>query len=186
MGVTVVAVEWADARLSSGLSQASGLVAVLAMFGLRSVPVRWMESGDSHSSAVRCWPGLVDFGATEGLAGSSLCSSWVGALGLALTLASVRRSVFVDVDAEPGADASMVMPPASPPSQTATARRAHSRIHRYFFTRAMAVVADTRGRIPLAIATASVCLVAGAALLIGPPASNWFQREPGERLGRSG
>ncbi|MEI2637407.1 MAG: transglutaminaseTgpA domain-containing protein [Microthrixaceae bacterium] len=162
-----------NARLSSGtIAQASGLVAVLAMFGLRSVPVRWIVRGLALVSGALL-ARFGQLGATEGLAGSWRVLVWVGALGLALTLAPSSRSVFVDVDAEPGADARSGDAPSVASEPNGHSGEPHSRIHGST-ARAMAVVADTRGRIPLAIATASVCLVAGAALLIGPRASNWF------------
>lgn len=141
----------ADGSRSGMITQASVLVAVLAVFGLRSVPVRRIIRAMALLTGVL----IARFGqlsATEGLAGSWKVLLWLGSVAVALVLAPSSRSVMVDV--EP-ADAA----PAARATRHATA---------------IEIDPGTRGRIPLAIAAAAVSLVLGTALLLGPRVSGWF------------
>ncbi|MEI2637737.1 MAG: transglutaminase domain-containing protein [Microthrixaceae bacterium] len=163
-----------DARLSSGtIAQASGLVAVLAIFGLRSVPVRWIVRGLAlFSGALLARFGQL--GATEGLVGSWRVLVWVGALGAALTFAPSSRSVFVDTGphdtGQDGTGTDGTGTDGTGPDGVGSDGAAS----RGSMGRAMGLASQTRGRIPVAVAIAAVSLVAGSALLIGPRASNWF------------
>lgn len=137
----------AGGRLSSGtMAQASGVVAVLAVFGLRSVPVRWIIRGLALLSGVML-ARFGQLGMTEGLSGSWRVLVWLGSFAAALTFAPSSRSV--------------------PTAGSARGSSADPTV-------AMSIASDVRGRIPAAIAIAAVSLVAGAALLLGPRASNWF------------
>lgn len=86
--------------LSSGMiTQAAILVAVLAVFGLRSVPVRRVVRGMALVSGLL----LGRFGqlsATEGLSGSWKVLAWIASVSLALVLTPSSRSVTVDADAD--------------------------------------------------------------------------------------
>ncbi|MCB1256401.1 MAG: transglutaminase family protein [Microthrixaceae bacterium] len=142
-----------NGRLSSAtLAQASGVVAVMAVFGLRSVPVRFVVRGMALVSGAML-ARFGQLGATEGLSGSWRVLIWLAAFGVALTIAPSSRSAVVtlgsggDIQSDDGVEPGV---------------------------RAMSIGSDTRGRLPLAIAIAMVSLVTGFALLIGPRVSNWF------------
>ena len=142
-----------NGQLSSAtLAQASGVVAVMAVFGLRSVPVRFVVRGMALVSGAML-ARFGQLGASEGLSGSWRVLIWLAAFGVALTIAPSSRSAVVSVGSggagqgEEGGESG---------------------------ARAMSIGSDTRGRLPLAIAIAVVSLVTGLALLIGPRVSSWF------------
>src|SRR5690606_28354450 len=73
-------------------AEAAALCAVLAMFGLRSVPIRWVVRGLSLVSGMLL-ARFGEFGAVGGLGGSWRVLVWLGATAAALALAPSSRAV---------------------------------------------------------------------------------------------
>lgn len=149
-----------NSRLSSStMAQASAVVAVLAVFGLRSVPVRYIVRGLALVSGALL-ARFGQLGGTEGLSGSWRVLAWLAALGVALTLAPSSRSVVVNGATDPrDRDGNGTSGQPVPGARTSPA---------------LGLASATRGRVPLAIAVAMVSLVVGVSLLLGPRAANWF------------
>lgn len=176
------------------VTQASVLVAVLAVFGLRSVPVRRVVRSMALLSGIL----LARFGqlsSTEGLSGSWRVLLWTAAVGVALVLAPSSRSVMVDVGEDVrggGAGADGGAGGGSDGDGAADGRKGGADGRRRgggaVPSAAIEIQSETRGRTPIAIAVAVVTLVLGAALLIGPRASNWFPTgaTAGELIDRRG
>jgi transglutaminase-like putative cysteine protease len=145
---------------------AAGFCAVLAMVGLRSVPIRWIVRGLALVSG-----GLLarfgELGAMDGVRGSAYALIWLAALAGALALSPSSRMV-------PGLDTGTVVraddtpPPrthhratdgASDPAEPA--RRPRS-----------------RASVPVALVLAAVALVGAGALLLGPRIATLFPIGP--------
>lgn len=125
---------------------AATLCALLAMFGLRSIPIRHI----ARSAALLSGLALARFGqlgAMEGVSGSWRVLLWIAATAGALALAPSSRGVPIETP-------SVVV--ASAASRPVLARR-----HRLV-------------GVPLALVVAAVSLVGAAALLGGPWAANGF------------
>ncbi len=84
----------ANEQLSSAMTgQAAGICAVLAIFGLRSIPLRWIVRALAVLSGLMIARfGLL--GVSDGLAGSWRVLAWLGSFGAALVLAPSSRSVL--------------------------------------------------------------------------------------------
>lgn len=82
-----------NGRVSSAMvGQAAAVCAVLAIFGLRSVPLRWIVRGLALLSGLTL-ARFGQLGLSDGLSGSWRVLAWLGAFGAALTLAPSSRSV---------------------------------------------------------------------------------------------
>src|SRR5690606_22122598 len=123
----------------------------LAMFGLRSVPIRWIVRGFTVLSGALV-ARFGELGIEGGLQGSWTVLAWLAATAAALTLAPSSRSVAgahgivldaQDLDRAPRPDA----------ERLGVARRA---------------------TVPVAVLVASVALVGAVALLVGPRVANAF------------
>ena len=73
-------------------AEAAALCAVLAMFGLRSVPIRWIVRGLALLSGMLL-ARFGEFGALGGLGGSWRVLVWLGTTAAALALAPSSRAV---------------------------------------------------------------------------------------------
>jgi transglutaminase-like putative cysteine protease len=132
--------------------EAAALCAVLAVFGLRSVPIRWVVRGMALASGLL----LARFGelaAVEGLAGSWRVLLWIGSTAAALVLAPSTRSVI-------GQDAGIAVRAADVPAVQPAAPSTGSG------TRAWST--------PPSLVIGAVALVGAVALLLGPRASTAF------------
>lgn len=130
---------------------AAAACAGLAMFGLRSVPIRWIVRGFTVLSGALV-ARFGELGIEGGLQGSWTVLAWLAATAAALTLAPSSRSVAgahgivldaQDLDRAPRPDA----------ERLGVARRA---------------------TVPVAVLVASVALVGAVALLVGPRVANAF------------
>ncbi|HTO01661.1 MAG TPA: transglutaminase domain-containing protein [Microthrixaceae bacterium] len=167
---------------SNLMAQAAAVCAVLAIFGLRSVPIRWIVRG------LALFSGLLlarfgELGAEDGLTGSWKVLVWLGALGAALVLAPSSRAV-------PGAAAGMTVRADSLPDPTTSlfndssagpgSEANGSEANRSGRQRGSGQRGSGRGRrrsqagVPAALMIASVTLVGAIALLLGPRISNSF------------
>jgi transglutaminase-like putative cysteine protease len=135
----------------------------LAMFGLRSVPIRWVVRGMSLASGMLL-ARFGELGALEGITGSWKVLAWLAATSVALVLAPSSRSVA-------GSRRGIALRVQDVPAPTT---REHRQLEE----------PDLRfGRpgVPLALVVASVALVGAVALLLGPRAAQAFP--VGARLG---
>lgn len=142
-------------------AEAAALCAVLAMFGLRSVPIRWIVR------ALTLVSGLLlarfgELGAFDGLSGSWRALAWLAATAAALALAPSSRAVLgrapgVVIHAE---DVPTVVG-AGGPSGPATEGQGSGGVVR-------------RGGVPVALVIAAISLIGASALLVGPRTSTAF------------
>lgn len=156
-------------------AQAAALCAVLAMFGLRSVPVRWIVRGLALVSGVLL-ARFGELGIYDGLSGSWRVLLWLGSLAGALVLAPSSRTV-------PGVDVGSIVPadqtPAPEPESGGRGRGGGRR-------GGESAAGDggsgrrfrTRGGVPIALIVAAVALIGASSLLIGPRVANLFPAGP--------
>lgn len=141
-----------DPQRRTFAAEAASLCAVLAMFGLRSLPLRWIVRGLTLLSGLLL-ARFGELGALDGVMGSWRVLVWLVATAAALALSPSSRSIvghapeFV-VHADD-------MPP--PSAQGAAAG-----------------VAAVRAGVPVALVVGAVSLIGAASLLIGPRVSNNF------------
>ena len=148
--------------------QAATVCAVLAMFGLRSVPIRWIVRGLALMSGMLL-ARFGELGTQDGLQGSWRVLLWLAALGGALVLAPSSRLV-------PGVDPGTIVQADQTPEP---------KIHDAGFGgRAVgggerpARKVRARGGVPTALIVAAVALIGASSLLIGPRAANQFPTGP--------
>lgn len=144
---------------------AAVLCTALAVFGLRSIPLRWVVRGMSLASGMLLGR-FGELGALEGVTGSWKVLLWIGATAAALALAPSSRAV--------GGAGGIAMRAEDVPAPTSDHRHDAGN------------TADRRaptggGRIPVALLVAAVALVAATSLLVGPRAGQAFP--VGARLG---
>jgi transglutaminase-like putative cysteine protease len=141
--------------------EAATLCAVLAMFGLRSVPIRWIVRGLTLVSGMLL-ARFGELGVLDGIGGSWRVLAWLGATAAALALAPSSRSVpgrqpgmvvrAQDVEAFAGATGAAGA--GGGPDSADRPRR--------------------RAGVPVALVVAAVSLIGAAALLVGPRTSVAF------------
>jgi transglutaminase-like putative cysteine protease len=134
-------------------AEAATLCAVLAMFGLRSVPIRWIVRSLTLVSGMML-ARFGELGALDGLSGSWRVLTWLGATAAALALAPSSRAV-------PGRTGDLVVRADDVPRDAA-------------FDDAGSHAAPRRGGVPRALVVAAVSLIGAAALLVGPRAAQAF------------
>lgn len=118
--------------------EAAVVVALLAVFGLRSLPIRWIIRGIGIFTALLLGR-FGELGHEGGFAGSWKILVWIGALGFALILAPSSRSI-----------------PGESDGQLRMLQRMHSAaVRRYSPLQAV-------------VAVAVIAVVLGATLLVGP------------------
>ncbi|MFN7151308.1 MAG: transglutaminase domain-containing protein, partial [Microthrixaceae bacterium] len=147
-------------------AEAAALCAVLAMFGLRSVPIRWIVR------ALTLVSGLLlarfgELGVFDGLSGSWRTLAWLAATAAALALAPSSRAV-------PGRAPGIVIHAEDVPSVVGA-----SGPHGVDGGGADAGSAGgdrvmRRGGVPIALVIAAISLIGASALLIGPRTSAAF------------
>jgi transglutaminase-like putative cysteine protease len=133
-------------------AEGATLCAVLAMFGLRSVPIRWIVRGLALVSGMLL-ARFGELGVLDGLGGSWRVLVWLGATAAALALAPSSRSV-------PGREPGLVVRAQDVPKLNDSA-----------------VAAGSTGRpagVPVALVVAAVSLIGATALLVGPRTSVLF------------
>ena len=141
--------------------QAALLCAVLAMFGLRSVPLRWIVRGLALVSGLLL-ARFGELGPLDGLQGSWHALLWLVALAASLVLAPSSRTI-------PGVDAATVLRPGQFSGDgSATGAATHSG----------SKPVTTRGQVPAALIVAAASLILAGALLLGPRVSNVFPVGP--------
>ena len=133
-------------------AEAAALCAVLAMFGLKSVPIRWIVRGLTLLSGMLL-ARFGELGALDGLRGSWRVLAWLGATAAALALAPSSRAV-------PGRDPGTVIRAEDVPAVTGDMSPVSAGVR--------------RGGVPIALVVASVSLIGAAALLVGPRTSQAF------------
>lgn len=134
--------------------EASVLCAALAVFFLRSVPIRWVVRGTALLTGVA----LARFGeleVLEGAQGSWRVLVWLGATAAGLALAPSSRAV---PGVEPGVavhagDVPQALVPGDAPPQP---------------------LGRAAGRVPVALVVAAVALIGASSLLVGPRMGNAF------------
>lgn len=136
-------------------AEAGAVCAVLAVFGLRSVPIRWTVRGMALLSGMLLGR-FGELGVLGGIGGSWRVLVWLAAVGGALALAPSSRSIpgaapgiVVRADAVPRPESSEV------PDATSGA-------------------GPRVGAVPWTLLFAAVALVSAAGLLVGPRAANAF------------
>lgn len=141
-------------------AEAAALCAVLAVFGLRSVPVRWVVRGMALASGLLL-ARFGELGSAEGLSGSWRALLWIAATAAALALAPSARSV-------PGADRVVAIRAADVPAPE--------------IVRPVGGAAPTSpSGVPPTLVLGAVVLVGAVALLAGPRVSTAFPA--GARIG---
>lgn len=142
--------------------QAATLCAVLAMFGLRSVPVRWIVRGLALLSGLLL-ARFGELGAFDGLQGSWRVLLWLAALAGSLVLSpssrlipGVDQGTVVRADRTPAPD---TVDPGGDPATDGSGTRRKLR---------------ARSGVPSALIVAAVALIGASALLIGPRVANLF------------
>lgn len=149
-------------------AEAAAFCAVLAMFGLRSVPIRWIVRGMALASGLLL-ARFGELGALEGLEGSWRVLVWIAATAGALVLAPSTRAV-------PGQDAAVAVRAADVPPADVHSAQAHS-------TTQDAPGTAGRWSVPPSLVLGAVALVGAVALLVGPRASTVFP--VGSRMGEA-
>lgn len=171
-----------DAQRRSFAAEAAVLCAVLAMFGLRSVPIRWIVRSLSLLSGLLL-ARFGELGAMDGIVGSWRVLVWLAATAAALTLAPSSRSV---VGREPDMVVSAADLPAlvgsgppggvsgsvGPGSGAVVSRRSVD------YAGPSPWTGDTGRRAVAVMVTAAVSLVGATALLVGPRVSALFPVGP--------
>lgn len=142
-------------------TEAAVLCAVLAVFGLRSVPIRWIVRGLGLLSGLLL-ARFGELGPLDGPGGSWKVLVWLVATAGALSLSPSSRSV---VGRSP---ATVFDAAAVPPPDAAARRTAHDNAVDAAGER------TTTGRVPLGLVLAAACLVVAASLLAGPRVSSSF------------
>lgn len=151
-------------------AEAAAVCAVLAVFGLRSIPIRWVVRGMALASGLLL-ARFGELGALEGLEGSWRVLVWIATTAAALVLAPSTRAV-------PGHDAGMAVRAVDVPAAQASAQPSGG----------PAIPSEgpgTSGRwsVPPSLVFGAVALVGAMALLLGPRASTVFP--VGARIGEA-
>ncbi len=141
--------------------QAALLCAVLAMFGLRSVPLRWIVRGLALVSGLLL-ARFGELGPLDGLQGSWRALLWLVALSGCLVLSPSSRTI-------PGVDAATVIRP----DQLGSAGSSFVSV-----TDPESEPSSPRTAVPAALIIAAASLVVASALLFGPRVSNVFPVGP--------
>lgn len=141
-------------------AEAAALCAVLAMFGLRSVPIRWIVRGLSLLSGMLL-ARFGEFGVLGGIGGSWRVLIWLAATAAALALAPSSRAV-------PGRDPGVVIRSEDLPRSAVLTERAENAVGEPSRT------PKVRGGVPVALVVAAIALIGASSLLIGPRVSNSF------------
>ena len=134
------------------VAPAALLCSVLAMFGLRSLPIRWVVRAMSLASGALL-ARFGELGALEGFSGSWKVLVWLGATAAALALAPSSRAI-------PGHEPGIALRAADVPAPDASVPHAER--------------ATGAARVPASLVVAAVALVGAAALLIGPRTAQAF------------
>ncbi len=143
-------------------AEAAALCAVLAMFGLRSVPIRWIVRALTLVSGLML-ARFGELGAFDGLSGSWRALAWLAATAAALALAPSSRAVpgrapGVVIHAE---DVPSVVGAAGPSGTQPAEGSSGGGVVR-------------RGGVPVALVIAAISLIGASALLVGPRTSTAF------------
>ncbi|MEI7887822.1 MAG: transglutaminase domain-containing protein [Actinomycetes bacterium] len=156
-------------RSSSGGSnvavQAALLCAVLAMFGLRSVPLRWIVRGLALVSGVLL-ARFGELGPLDGLQGSWHALLWLVAVAGCLVLAPSSRTI-------PGVDSGTVLRADQLPGQVPGHDSSSA-----LGTPATSGRVRSANAVPVALMAAAAALVVASALLLGPRVSDVFPVGP--------
>ena len=150
-----------DPQRRTFAAEAASLCAVLAMFGLRSVPLRWIVRGLALLSGLLL-ARFGELGALDGLQGSWRVLVWLAVTAAALALSPSSRSI-VGHTPELVVHAEDVPPPS-----------AHGVIGATTGATTGASARRVRAGVPVALVVAAVCLIGAASLLVGPRVSNRF------------
>ena len=134
------------------VAPAALVCSVLAMFGLRSLPIRWVVRGMSLASGALL-ARFGELGALEGFGGSWKVLLWLGATAAALALAPSSRAI-------PGHEPGVALRARDVPMPDASVPPADG--------------APSAGRVPVSLVVAAVALVGAAALLVGPRTAQAF------------
>lgn len=134
-------------------AEAAALCAVLAMFGLRSVPIRWIVRGVALLSGLLL-ARFGELGVLGGISGSWKVLVWLAAAAAALALAPSSRSV-------PGGGSGLVVNALDVPGAD----------HAGAGTRPKP---QGLGTVPVALLVAAVALMGASSLLLGPRVGNAF------------
>jgi len=158
----------ASKQTSGGIAvQAAVLCAVLAMYGLRSVPLRWIVRGLALASGLLL-ARFGELGPLDGLQGSWRALLWLVALAGCLVLAPSSRTI-------PGVGTGTVMS-AEQLGSTASQRSAGS--NRSAESDLRQAPPAPRSAVPVALIVAAAALVVASSLLLGPRVSNVFPVGP--------
>ncbi len=141
--------------------QAALLCAVLAMFGLRSVPLRWIVRGLALVSGLLL-ARFGELGPLDGLQGSWRALLWLVALSGCLVLSPSSRTI-------PGIDAATVIRPDQLPRQDSLQEDSPE---------SGPQLRSPSSVVPTALIVAAAALVVASALLLGPRVSNVFPVGP--------
>ena len=141
--------------------QAALLCAVLAMFGLRSVPLRWIVRGLALVSGLLL-ARFGELGPLDGLQGSWRALLWLVALSGCLVLSPSSRTI-------PGIDAATVIRPDQLPRPDSIQEASPE---------SGPQLRSPSSVVPTALIIAAAALVVASALLLGPRVSNVFPVGP--------
>jgi transglutaminase-like putative cysteine protease len=146
-----------DPNRRSFTAEAAAISAVLAMFGLRSVPIRWIVRGLTLMSGMTL-ARFGELGALDGLGGSWRVLVWLATTAAALTLAPSSRAV-------PGRSGDLVVRADDVPAVVGARSDAAA---------GPGDAAPRRGGVPVMLVLAAVSLIGATALLVGPRSSQAF------------
>lgn len=135
------------------VAAAAVVCAVLAMFGLRSIPIRWIVRSLTLVSGMLL-ARFGELGVYGGIGGSWKALLWLGATAAALASAPSSRSV-------PGEHGTVIRAENVPELDASIARTGTG-------------AAPRSGGLPAALMVAAVCLIGATALLVGPRTTNIF------------
>jgi transglutaminase-like putative cysteine protease len=134
-------------------AEAGALCAVLAVFGLKSVPIRWIVRASVVASGLLL-ARFGELGVQDGVAGSWRGLLWVGAAGAGLALAPSSRAV-------PGVPGGMVIRAEDVPAVGGAVRGSGA-------------PDPVRRSVSVALVVAAVAAVGASSLLLGPRTANRF------------
>lgn len=149
-------------------AEAAALCAVLAVLGLRSLPIRWIVRGAALLSGL-LMARFGELGVLGGVGGSWRVLVWLGATAAALALAPSSRAV-------PGRAPGVVIHAEDVPAPSSTDARPSSGTEgRAGGDRARSVGRGSgAGSVPVALVVAAVALIGASSLLIGPRSAQVF------------
>lgn len=156
-----------DPQRRTFAAEAATLCAVLAMFGLRSVPIRWIVRGLTLVSGLLL-ARFGELGALDGLQGSWRVLAWLAATAAALALSPSSRSIIGHTP-EVVVHVEDLPPPALPAADSRPDASADAPADA-----SPGMQLSRRAGVPVALVVAAVSLIGAASLLIGPRVSHAF------------